>query len=234
MVVSAALIYFSAWTNIILLRQKRAWQAFAAAHKLRFQSPGLLSPPRMNGAYKGHEISFFPSEHQTTDSRGLRKLTAIELNLKTALPCDGAIGTGGMVTLIQALTFSQEVRPEQKWWDPGAIIKTDNAPVLEAYLSPERLKALMTLARVKNLWMIFIFKGKDVILRVDTPDPLENKTKIEKILHIMLETAKVLELTPGEAERLKRAETTKKAATTTLSPPPDAPQETGLELEEDE
>ncbi|MCD8566745.1 MAG: hypothetical protein LRY36_02345 [Alphaproteobacteria bacterium] len=233
--VSAALIYFSAWTGLILLRQKRAWKAFAGIHKLRFQETGLLVPPQMNGPYKGYEIALFPSEHQTTDRNGLRKLTAIEIMLKRGMPCDGAIGTGGMVSLIQELPFSQEIRPTQKWWDPSAIVKTDNAPLLEAYLSPERLKALATLGRIKNIWVIFIFKGQDTILRIDTPDPLEQTKKIEKMLALMLEAARVLELAPGEAERLKQAEKDKKSATPKLSAPSEDTEDNSmtLELEED-
>lgn len=204
MVVSAALIYFSAWTSLIVLRQKREWQAFANTHKLRFQSATLLTPPKMNGAYQGYEIAFFPSEHQTADSRGLRKLTAIEITIKSVIPCGGVVGTGGMVPIIQELAFPEELRPQHKWWNPTHIIKTDNTAMIEAYLTDERLKALMTLSKVKNLWMIFIFKGKDTILRIDTPDPLETKTKIEKILHIMIETAKTLELAEGEADIIKR------------------------------
>lgn len=230
LLVSAALIYFSAWTSIIILRQRKAWQSFASTNKLRFQGDGLFTAPKISGFYKGYEVSLFPSEHQTTDSRGVRKLTAAEVLIKDPMPCEGVIGTGGMVSLIQSLDFKEEIRPSVKWWDPSAIIKTDNTPALEAYLTPERLKALMGLARVKNVWMIFIFKGKDTILRLDTPDPLESKTKIEKILHIMLETAKVLELAPGEASRLKLAE---KVKAPTLSVP-DTPEEIGLELEEDD
>lgn len=234
LVVSIALIYFSAWTSLILLRQKRTWQAFAAAHKLRFQETGFLNPPQMNGLYKGYEIALFPSEHQTTDSRGLRKLTAIEITLKRPMPCNGAIGTGGMVNLIQDLPFPEEIRPEASWWDRSAIIKTDAPLLLETYLSAERLKAFAALGRVKNIWMIFIFKGKDTILRIDTPDPLETAAKIEKILRMMLETARVIELAPGETERLQQAQKTKQAAKARL----DAPSEEGsgapaLELEEE-
>lgn len=215
LILSAALIYFSAWTTIILFRQKREWLTYANLHKLRFQSETMMTPPKMSGAHKGYEIGFFPSEHQTADSRGLRKLTALEVTLKSTMPCEGAVGTGSMVAIIQNLPFSEEVRPEQPWWDPTHIIKTNNAAMMEAYLTPERLKALITLGKVKNFLVIFIFKGKDTILRIDTPDPLETKAKLNKILHAALTTARILELTEGEADLIKRAKPGKNKNTKT-------------------
>ncbi|MCD8496648.1 MAG: hypothetical protein LRZ85_00285 [Alphaproteobacteria bacterium] len=230
--VSAALIYFSAWTTLMLLRQKKAWQSFAAAHNLRFQSASPFTPPKMSGSYKGYEIALFPSEHQTADARGARKLMAIELFVKSKIPCNGALGTGGMVQVIQELSFPDEVRPDEKWWDPAYIIKTENRTILEAYLTPERLKALVKLGRVKNLWLIYIFMGENTILRIDTPDPLDSTSKIEKILGMMLETTKILELENGEAGRISRAEKDKKKTPAPLKT--EDSDVTGLELEDDD
>lgn len=232
LLVSAALIYFSAWTSLIVLKQKRNWADFAQRHKLRFQAETLLNPPKMGGLYKGYEISLFPSEHTTSDSRGIRKLTAIEVMLKSAMPCEGAIGSGGMVQLIQDLDFTEEIRPQEKWWNPSHIIKTSHSGKMEAYLTPERLKILMALSKIKNIWMIFIFRGPSTILRIDTPDGLETIPKLEKILKAMLETAQALELAEGEYSRLNLIKKKAGAASAKLkAPEPEGPPSLQLEDE---
>lgn len=232
LLVSIALIYFSAWTSLILLKQKRTWEDFAKKHKLRFQPGTLLAPPKMDGAYKGYEISLFPSEHQTADSRGLRKLTAIEVMMKSDMPFEGVVGSGGMVQLIQDLDFKDELRPQEGWWNPTHIIKSDSAAKMEAYLTPERLKILMALSKIKNIWMIFIFRGDTTILRVDTPDALESLPKLEKLLSAMLETAKKLELAEGEGARLKIIKSAKAGnKAKKLEAPEDAG--SGLQLEDE-
>jgi len=232
LLVSIALIYFSAWTSIILLKQRRTWEDFAGKNKLRFQTGTLLAPPKMDGAYKGYDISLFPSEHQTADSRGLRKLTAIEMMMHSDMPFEGAIGTGGMVQLIQELDFKDEMRPQENWWNPAHIIKTDAGAKMEAYLVPERLKILMSLSKIKNVWLIFIFRGDTTILRVDTADALETPAKLEKLLSAMLETAKKLELAEGEGARLKGIKAAKAGSKAKkLEAPEDAGG--GLQLEDE-
>ena len=40
LLLSAALLYFTGWTFLILQKQKRAWRVFATKYKLRYDAPG--------------------------------------------------------------------------------------------------------------------------------------------------------------------------------------------------
>src|SRR5690606_38503255 len=113
---------------------------------------------------------------------------------KSAMPVAGVMGSGGMVTVIEHLNFRDEIRPDYSWWNEAQIIRTENKTILEPYLTEERLKAFGALAKIRNAWVIFIFKDGQTILRVDTPDPLDSEKKIAAILNRMVEAAKILEL----------------------------------------
>ncbi len=199
---SAGLLGFSAWTFYVLYSQKKSWREFAKKNKLRFGLSKPISAPEITGVIDDYTIGIFTAEHASPDARGMRKLTAVEVALKSEMPIEGAVGSGGMVPLIQSLDFNEEFRPDHGAWDSSYIIRTRNRDVIEGYLSAERLNALTSVMKVKNLWLIFIFRKEGVLLRVDMPDPLVTSEKIEKIVKTLIKTAKVLELKEGEAKRL--------------------------------
>lgn len=234
LLVSLALVYFSVWTIWIVLKQKQSWSRFAAKHKLRYSAPSLFTPPKVSGIYKGYPVMMFPCEHVMPDSRGTRKLMAIEVEMKSRMPTGGAVATGGMVSVVQELNFTDESQIRQDWWDSSYIVRSEERDIMEMYLSEPRLRALAALAKIRNAWMIFVFRGNTTILRTDTPDPLDSEAKIEKILHKMIEVAKVLELEEGESKRLKkqRAASPKERVLAVKGADLDKP--VTLELEEEE
>ena len=200
---SGALLYFLGWTLLILFRQKQAWKTFAARKKFRYRTTSLMASPEMNGPVDGHSVSFFIGEHVTPDGRASRKLSAIEVQLSSKMPFEGAIGSGGMVQLVQSLRMKEELSPNHPKWDKNYIAATSSAFALESYLTPERLEALTSLMKIRNGWVMLIFRGETMLLRFDTPDPLDSFEKLDKILQKVMETVSALELKAGEDGRLK-------------------------------
>jgi len=203
LILSLALVYFMGWTAWILFRQKQVWKAFSVKHKLRYSVSGFTGSPEMSGEYQGYEVSLFTGEHVDEDGRGSRKLTAIEVRLKSDMPFEAAAASGGMVKVVEGIKFPRSYVPEKKEWSKDYIIAGDNKVALKAYFNEERIEALSKLMRLKNLWTIFIFREEQVLLRVDTPNPLTNETKTEALLKKMLQTAHVLELKSGEGAMIK-------------------------------
>lgn len=200
--ISAALIVFSVWTMVILYQQKKSWRLFARKNKLRYRSKALMLSPEIHGVYKGYSIGVFTSEHMMPDGRTDRKMTAIEVEMESRMPIGGAMGSKGMVAIIQKLDFSDTYQPDDERWDTENIIRCDDKKIIQAYLDDSRLAALLKLMEMKNAWMLFIFKGNDTILRIDTPDPLEGSGKLEKTIDMMIEVAQALELRKGEGKNL--------------------------------
>lgn len=202
LLISIGLLGFSVWTFIILMRQKKSWREFAKKHKLRYRNATLMSSPRLNGVYNGYTIGMFTGEHESERGGANRKLTAIEVELNSKMPISGAFASGGMVGIVQEMTYNNEFVPQQSGWDNEFIARGDNKHVLDEYFDDKRALKLTELMKRKNFWVIFIFKGEDTILRVDTPEPFDSLDKLTKTIDDMIEVAKVLELNKGEGKRL--------------------------------
>lgn len=200
---SAALMYFFAWTFYILQRQKKNWARWAQAKSLRYVPGGLSDSPGMSGTIDGMTISYFTGEHDDPAARSSRKMTAIEINLSSRMPVDAAAASGGMVTLVRDLSFREELPVDNERWAGQRIVMTDDRVLMKQYLTDSRLEALGRLMDIKSAWVILIFRNNMALLRIDTPDPLDREETLRRYTTRMIETARLLELVPGELERLK-------------------------------
>ena len=234
LLISIGLLGFSVWTFIILMRQKKSWREFAKKHKLRYRNATLMSSPRLNGVYNGYTIGMFTGEHESERGGANRKLTAIEVELNSKMPISGAFASGGMVGIVQEMTYNNEFVPQQSDWDNEFIARGDNKHVLDEYFDDKRALKLTELMKRKNFWVIFIFKGEDTILRVDTPEPFDSLDKLTKTIDDMIEVAKVLELNKGEGKRLLAIRSKHAEEKAVLDIEEDDLALMSLELEEDE
>ena len=230
LLLSTTLLYFLGWTLYILYRQKKAWRAYGQAKKLRYNPKQYFTSPDLSGVVYGYTVNLFTGEHAVAEGRGTRKLTAIEINLSTRLSFNLCVASGGMVSLARQMGFKEEIRPAHADWDKSWLASASNLAGLEAYLTPERLAALIPIMKMKNTWVIVIFRQDTALLRIDTPDPLDNTAKLDKILKLLTQTASALELKGGEDARLKSM-TSKTSKIVTIK---DADQPIGLELETEE
>ncbi|MCC7305262.1 MAG: hypothetical protein IT558_03270 [Alphaproteobacteria bacterium] len=203
LILSATLLYFLGWDLLIRYRQKQAWKIYAAQKKLRYSSPQMFSSPEIGGVLEGHTLGLFTGEHIVADARGSRKLTAIEITLSSVMPFEGGVASAGMVTFLKKMNMHEEILPGHPGWNNSYIAATTNRAAFESYLTKERLDALTSIMKAKNVWTIMVFREKMSLLRLDTPDPLDKVEKIERTVKKLLDVARVLELKPGEGERLK-------------------------------
>jgi len=234
-VVSFVLLGFLAWSLLVLHNQKKAWKNFASKHKLRYRTKATMDSPEVDGSIDGYKIDIFTSEHILENARSSRKLTAIEISLHSVLPIDGAVASGGMVPLVKELGFRTETKPEHELWNRSYIAAADNERALKAYLTPERLDALLRMMRIKNSWMILIFRAERLLLRIDTPDPLTSEDYLDRLIKLMLKSAKTLELKSGESGVIEREEAKGLAETSNLMLDDDSADDASpLSLEEDE
>jgi hypothetical protein len=205
-VLSLALLGFLAWSVAILLKQKNAWKTFAAAHKLRYKPGRMMQSPEMDGIIEDYKFNFFTSEHTAEDMRGNRKMTAVEINLQSEMPIDGGVASGGMVPLLKGLNLKAELSPKQEGWSKAYIAMASNKAAFELYLTDERMQALTKLMQINHAWVIFVFKNNMMLLRMDTPSPLNSADQLEKLYKLLIKVAKILELKNGEGKLIKAEE----------------------------
>ncbi len=229
---SSVLLFFSGWTFVILYKQKAGWRAFAKKHKLRCTLNKNLSSMEVSGTIDGFGVALFTSEHILPKQRTEQKLSAIEIELQSEMPIEGAIGSANMVPIIQGLDFKNEFTPKHKRWDTSYIVRTDVLAGIDIYLTEERLKVLTSLMAQKLASVILIFKNDTMILRLDTHDPLETVEKVEALVLRLIKAAKIFELEEGEGRRLMM----KKEKAERMISIKENPEDAGLslELEEDE
>ena len=236
-VISLALLGFVSWTLFILYNQKRVWREYAKKNNLRYNGGAFFDSPKMSGVRGDYTVDLFTGEHTAGDARMARKMTAIEIKLSSTMPFDSGIGSGGFVEVLREIGFREEFRPDHPKWEDSYIALSDSKKALKAYLTAERLDVLVSLLRVKNCWSVLIAKENVLLLRVDTPYPLDAAKKLDTLLGKMLDAAKVLELAKGEGTRLE-IEKDKDDSTGGGSGALDVDEEalavSGLELEEDE
>ena len=201
-VLTTFLLLFWVWSTTILFQQKKNWKVFAQKKKIRYRPNGLFDSPEISGVIDGYKILGFTSEHDQQDGRLVRRLTCLEVSLKGSMPISSAIASGGMVNVVEELHFQHEYRPEIRGWDNSYIARSRDGDIMRAYLTTERLERLVKLMRIKNSWIILIFVGGQGLLRIDTPDPLDNVKSLEKYVQALVGAAKILDLERGEAERL--------------------------------
>lgn len=233
-VLAGGLVAFFVWTLLILTRQKAAWKVYAQKRKLRYKPGKLMESPEMEGVIGDHSVSLFSREYLSPDVRGVRKLTAIEVNLNSVMPIAGGVASGGMVEVINDQNLKQKYAPDHEGWDKSYIAASSNRDVLAAYLNADRLDALIGLMAVEHAWMILIFKGDAMLLRLDTPVPLDSPNKVDALVKQMLAAAGVLELKKGEVAFLESEEI--KAVTKNIALEVDEEalaEKTAFELEED-
>ncbi len=230
LLLSLVLLFFLGWNLLITFKQKKAWQAFAADRGLRYKSDAFMRSPRLDGVVNGYTIGMFAAEHVRDSSRTSRKLTAIEIQLSSEMPFDGAVASAGMIELVKAMDFKEEITPNSTHWDKKHVAITSYKAAMQAYLTDERVKALVGLMRMKNAWVILAFRNGVFLLRVDTPNALAESKVIDDVLAAMIKVAAVMELNDGEAAILKRARIVESAKVPVLDDKVDFG---GLQLEDD-
>lgn len=200
---SALLVGFAGWSFWLVYQQKQAWRSFSQKKKMQYRSGRLMETPQVEGRISGREFYLFPSEHAAPDGRSTRKLSAMEIVLKSDIPFNSALSSGGMMNVIDELAFADRYRPSnEKWNKLETSIRGQASKLLEAYYTDERLEALIPLIKIKNAWVLVLsFQGKGV-LRIDIADPLESEKKITALAKKMMKVADILELKDGEREIL--------------------------------
>lgn len=190
-----------------------------------------MRSPRLDGVLDGYTVGLFTAEHVRSNSRTNRKLTAIEIQLSSDMPFEGAVASEGMVELIKSMPFKEEMKPDSPLWKSNFVAITDHKAAMAMYLTEERLTVLTKLMALKNAWVVLAFRNGVFLLRIDTANALDEGKVMDALLGKMLKAAKVLELEDGEMRSLKNAKVADSAKGAVLAVSDDL-EIGGLELEE--
>lgn len=179
---------------LILFQQKRAWHAFAKKKGLEYEKRALLQSPVIRGTIGGYGIYVYSDMQKTVDIRGERFVTVIEFDMGKGMPTGAALGTKEMRDFIEALSFTEPFRPDYEKWSGDYVAKTRDYEALAAYMTPGRMDALLDVFKMRNSIALFFFDEQDCVLHIETPDPLRDPQRMDRILQRILNTVKILDI----------------------------------------
>lgn len=202
-VLSAILLGATAWSLRILLRQKAAWEAYAKSKSFTFKRGTFMGPAEMSGVIGDYKVAFFTAERQGEDMRTRRFVTVLEIDLVDGAVDGAVMGTQEMLPFMQSLDL---IHPHQiDGWEKGHYAFIKNDAVVKEYLTKERLEVFENILKTRNADVLIVFHEKQIVVRLETSDPMQDADKIDKIVTRQIALIEKLRITPEQRERYKAA-----------------------------
>jgi hypothetical protein len=200
-VLSAILIGATLWSLKILMRQKSAWEAYAKDKSFTFTRGTFMGPAEMSGVIGDYKLSFFTAERSSADVRAKRFVTVIEINLVDGLIDGGTVGTKEMLAFMQSLDRLRPYPIEGEGWGKEYFAFMKYHGSAKAYLTPERIDVFNQLLKTRNADVILVFNDKELVLRLETSDPMQEAEKIDKIVKRLLGLVDKVRVTPEQRKQ---------------------------------
>jgi len=189
--ISILLVTF--WTYAILIKQKSVWAAFAERYNLKLRKQGLLSSPIVEGRFKELDLQVFSERQTMQDGRGHQYRSIIQFVLPPNMPTDGVIASRYFTPFVSDLSLPKKWKlPKDMKWDEEPLARAGVASRLKTFLTDDRLRALEVVANIKKSNFVFIFDETEGYLRVESPDPLDDGARMDKIVHKLYSIANIL------------------------------------------
>lgn len=204
-ILSAFLIGASVWSLQILLRQKTAWEQYAKKKGFIFNKGTFMGPAEMSGTIDKYKLSFFTAERPGVDVRTRRYVTAVEIDLGEGIVDSGAFGTKEMLPFMMTLDMLHPYTVEIPGLEPEHKVFVKHDAVMKAYLNAERVEAIGNILKTRNSDTILLFNDNEVVLRLETSDPMQDADKIDKIVTRLLGLVDKLRISDEERARCMAA-----------------------------
>ncbi len=198
LLLSSVLIGATLWSLKILLAQKKAWEAYAKSKNFTYNAGTFMGPAEMNGVIGDYKLSFFIGERQGADVRTRRYVTVMEIDLVEGLVDGGVMGTQEMLPFMQSLTQLHPTQIEGPGWEPNLFTFIKNDDAVKAYLTPERIEVFSNILKTKNADAVIVFHDKELVVRLETSDPMQDAQKIDKIVTRIMGLCDKLRITPEQ------------------------------------
>lgn len=187
------------WSTVILQRQKKAWADYAKKHDLTYVPGRFMDSPAMSGMIGSYFVSCFAAVRDPQDMRARRWVSVVEVKFPAGLVGSGAVGTKDMLLFLEGLEGLSPMLVHSSEWREAYHFYTREPEIAKAYLTDQRVKHLAALLGVKNAAVLLLYDENEAIARVETPDPIKDVEKIEKVVSFVTKHAE--KLLVDEAER---------------------------------
>jgi hypothetical protein len=200
-VLSAILIGATLWSLQILMRQKRAWEKFAKVHHFNYAPGTFMGPAEMSGVIGDYRLAFFTAERRGDSFRTTRYVTALEITRAEGLIDGGALGTQEMLPFLQSLDKTHPFPVENANWKPEYFVFVKYDEPARSFFTPERLEIFAGLLGTRNADVLVLFNDKELVVRLETSDPMQDPEKMDKIVKRILAICDKLRISAEDRAR---------------------------------
>lgn len=215
------LIGVTVWSQVILMRQKKAWETFARKHKLAFRKGTFMGPAEVSGNINGYSVNFYTAERQVQDMRNRRYVSVVEIDINDGVFDSAVAGTKEMQPFMQTLDLLHFYSVSKEGWNLDHQIYVKNDTVAAAYFTPARIETFENILKTKNADVLLVLNAQQIVLRLETSDPMQDADKLDKI--VMRQIALADRVRISAEERAKLAQTGVAAAAPPIVAPPETP-----------
>ncbi len=202
-IVAIIILGATGWSTIILIQQKKAWEAYAKKNGLKFIKSKFFQPPEMNGVINDYQVAFFTAEQQEVDDRNNRLLTVVQITADENMVDGFAAVSPIMKPFLESLEAVKPHKLKSKGWDPKNFVSSRNKARVDAYMTEERLKAITSLLNMKNANVLVLSDETESIIRIETSNPLQQEELINKFMERVFARFEVLKVKADERKMLE-------------------------------
>jgi len=182
-VLSFLLLGTTAWSLVILFKQKKAWADYAKRKGLVFTKGTFAGSCSMEGSIDGFNVSLFSATQQKEDSRKNRQLTVVQLILAKPFIDAIAAGTAEMLPFLNSMEALTPHSMESDKWDSKINhIFSRNKAAVDKFLTEERIVILNNILKLSNSDNLVVLTEEEGMFRFETSNPLTDVEKIEKLI----------------------------------------------------
>jgi len=216
-ILSVIILGATAWSTLILIKQKQAWKAFAKKNNLQYRTRDFFAPCEMDGMVDGFEVSFFSAEQQNPDARKNRQRTVLQINDPTFFVDGLACGTPEVKTFIDMLDTLTIQDVSHTQFKKSNIIRSRHKKAVASFLTEERVKIINSLLAFPKSDNLILMDDQQGTFRFETSNPLTSDELIQGTLDKIFARIKKLRPSPEEQADFKRLRALDQKDTPTLA-----------------
>lgn len=172
------------WTTRALISQKQVWAAFARRRGFKWNGRKWLQGPVLMGRTGDYDVYISSEERDRPGLKGRHFVTILQLSKTHIMPGSSAIGTGDYGAFVDGMGVQDEML--LPFSDPDVIARatcrSEDAAQVQGFWTSHRTMLLENLIKQSRINILFLFDKSDVLLRVETVDPMLKEGQLDRFV----------------------------------------------------
>lgn len=185
------IIGYAIWSLLEVLKQKRAWRAFAKKYDFNYLEKNFFSPPGFWGAIKDKKVVAYINVLQANDKKKSGSWTFVDVIFDSAF--EDRIMAVGSEQLFDELLGSREgldfFVPTDLGWSDKQPIFTNDADFFRSYLNRGNVAAIEALKKLPGGGYNFLMQPEGIMISYYTRKPIDSPKEMNLVVKTLLDAA---------------------------------------------